>query len=307
MFDYNYIKIQVEEIFNTINQGQRNSKLVLYPFGKQGMLIKQILNWQYGVQEAFILDEGLCGKNPNIKSLSYLNDIDTSQYTFIITSDNLECWDEIRQNIKKYVKDENILDIYSPKPCKYKDSRIASLELAAREIYDKGIKGACAEAGVYQGDFSSHINEFFYDRKLYLFDTFEGFSDKDMKLAEKEDYTYKGYYYKCVKNTSEDIVLNKMLYKDNVVLRKGWFPDTVQGLEEEFCFVSLDMDLYQPIKAGLEYFYPRLSRGGYIFIHDCNISRHVFKGPRIALLEFTERENIGYVMLSDNLTAVITK
>jgi len=32
----------------------------------------------------------------------------------------------------------------------------------------------------------------------------------------------------------------------------------------------MDADLYNPTKAGLEYFYPRLSPGGVIFIHDYN-------------------------------------
>nr|WP_302583928.1 TylF/MycF/NovP-related O-methyltransferase [uncultured Schaedlerella sp.] len=160
---------------------------------------------------------------------------------------------------------------------------------------------------MFQGSFASHINEFFYDRKLYLFDTFEGFPDKYMNLDKERGYTYKGRNPELYKDTSVDVVLSKMKYKENVLIRKGFFPDTLQGLEEEFCFVSLDMDLYVPLKAGLEYFYPRLLRGGYIFIHDCNIGHDDYKGARIALLEFIEKENIGYVMLPDNCTAVITK
>lgn len=43
----------------------------------------------------------------------------------------------------------------------------------------------------------------------------------------------------------------------------------MKGIEDSFCFVSLDMDLYKPTYEGLHYFYPRLNHGGYIFIHDC--------------------------------------
>ena len=32
----------------------------------------------------------------------------------------------------------------------------------------------------------------------------------------------------------------------------------------------MDVDLFNPTKAGLEYFYPRLSPGGVIIIHDYN-------------------------------------
>lgn len=42
-------------------------------------------------------------------------------------------------------------------------------------------------------------------------------------------------------------------------------------------------------------------------MHDCTIGHVNYKGARIALLEFAEKENIGYVMLPDNKTAVITK
>lgn len=37
-----------------------------------------------------------------------------------------------------------------------------------------------------------------------------------------------------------------------------------------FVFTSLDMDLYQSMKAGLFYFGPKIVRGGVIFIHDFN-------------------------------------
>ncbi len=43
-------------------------------------------------------------------------------------------------------------------------------------------------------------------------------------------------------------------------------------MEDEFCFVSLDMDFEELIYQGLVYFYPRLVVGGYIFVHDYNSS-----------------------------------
>lgn len=52
-------------------------------------------------------------------------------------------------------------------------------------IYEKNINGNVAECGVFKGDSAKFINKFFPDRKLYLFDTFEGFDDKDI-AAEKE-------------------------------------------------------------------------------------------------------------------------
>jgi O-methyltransferase len=74
----------------------------------------------------------------------------------------------------------------------------------------KNIGGNVAELGVYRGDFAQYINIAFPDRKLYLFDTFEGFDEKDITLEEKQNYS-------CARSdfskTSIERVLNRMKYK----------------------------------------------------------------------------------------------
>ncbi len=183
------------------------------------------------------------------------------------------------------------------------EPRVATLELSAREIYRYKVEGETAEVGVYQGDFSRAINFFFPDRKLYLFDTFEGFDsrdkdfDKTRKLSDTDD-DFSG--------TSEELVLSKMEHPENCIVRKGWFPDTAQGVDDRFCFVSLDADLYKPILAGLEFFYPRLNHGGVIMIHDFN--NNDYKGAREAVKDFCDKNNIGYMCLPDARgSAVITR
>ena len=44
------------------------------------------------------------------------------------------------------------------------------------------------------------------------------------------------------------------------------------------------MDIYRPMRDGLDFFWKRLSPGGYIFIHDYNTPVH--SGVRIAVVEF---------------------
>ena len=39
---------------------------------------------------------------------------------------------------------------------------------------------------------------------------------------------------------------------------------------KKYAFVSIDVDFEESIYSGLEFFYPRLSNGGYIFLHDYN-------------------------------------
>jgi O-methyltransferase len=181
--------------------------------------------------------------------------------------------------------------------------RINTLELVVNEIYEKGVAGNVAEVGVYKGQFAKYLNQAFPDRTLYLFDTFEGFDEKDVNIEVKNNYSTGTQDFS---NTSIETVLAKMLHKENCVIKKGWFPESLNGLEDNFCFVSLDADLYKPIYDGLEYFYPRLNKGGYIFIHDYNNDRYA--GAKQAVREYCNKNGISYTPMSDSWgSAIISK
>jgi len=181
--------------------------------------------------------------------------------------------------------------------CDY--ARYKTFELVSNEIIENGIEGELAEVGVYKGDFSSVINSRFPDKKMYLFDTFEGFDNRDVIFDTDNNYVddnlNKEYDFT---QTSVELVLNKMKYKEQCIVKQGFFPETAVGLEEKFSFVSLDCDLYQPTYAGLEYFYPRLSKGGYIFLHDYN--NKTFFGVRKAVQAFEAKYGkVTKIPLSD--------
>jgi O-methyltransferase len=182
--------------------------------------------------------------------------------------------------------------------------RMMSLRLAADRIIDHGVPGSIAELGVYQGELASVLNRLFPERTLYLFDTFEGFSANDLSGGAEQNHS------KAVagdfQDTTIDLVLSRMTHPDRVSVRKGYFPETTNGLEDTFAFVSLDVDLYKPTVAGLNYFYPRLSPGGYIFVHDYNNRR--YRGVRSAVDEFSKASGAPVVPLPDMAgTAIISK
>jgi O-methyltransferase len=178
--------------------------------------------------------------------------------------------------------------------------RISTLELAVNEIYERNVPGAVAELGVYKGQFAKYINQLFPDRTFYLFDTFEGFDEKDVKIEVSNNYSTGKQDFS---NTSVEGVLNKMQFRENCVVKQGWFPESLGGLDEKFCFVSLDADLYKPIFDGLDYFYPRLNHGGYIFIHDYNNSG--YDGAKKAVRDYCALHNINYTPMSDQWGSVI--
>ena len=133
------------------------------------------------------------------------------------------------------------------------------------------------------------------DKKFYLFDTFEGFHQKDV-LVEKQNSFSNGK--QDFSDTSVELVLNKMKYPDNCVVKKGYFPESAIGVDDKFCFVSIDADLYEPIYNGLVFFYPKLTPGGYIFIHDFNNDN--YKGSRKAVEQFCMEQKINSIPLPDS-------
>lgn len=184
------------------------------------------------------------------------------------------------------------------------EARIECLKNIRELLYEDGVSGQCAELGVYQGDFAKEINRIFFDRRLYLFDTFTGFADSDCKSEMSRGYADSnkvGYF----SNTTECMVMEKMKYKENVRICKGFFPYSSEGIEEEWCFVNLDADLYAPTMAGLEYFYPRMANGGIILIHD--YFSKAFHGVREAVKYYCKENKISYIPIGDTLSVAIRK
>jgi O-methyltransferase len=157
-------------------------------------------------------------------------------------------------------------------------ARYASLALACATLEQEGIAGEFAEVGVYRGATSRFLAACSPGRTLHLFDTFQGFAQADREPENAGDRRFQA--------TSEDTVRRALGAAANAVIHAGYFPATTKGLEDtRFAFVLLDLDVYAPTLAGLEFFYPRLASGGYCFVHDYN-SPESNRACRRALTEF---------------------
>ena len=151
----------------------------------------------------------------------------------------------------------------------------------ARELLElSGPIGSAAEVGVYQGEFAAAINEVFPESTLYLFDTFEGMA-------------------------SEEETMKLMPYPEKCVIKKGFFPDTAVGIDEQFSFVSLDVNQYHPTIEGLKFFYPKMKKGGYIFMHDYFYTTN--RGVIDAFKEFSKTTPLHTAPLGDGCSIVLVK
>lgn len=162
----------------------------------------------------------------------------------------------------------------------------AALRRISRRLNLLGIEGNVAELGCYQGDISWQLNVLFPERKLYLFDTMHGYDDRD--IAAEKKYICSDAELTRFRDVNEELLLSRMANPQNVTLKKGWFPETAYDLEsEQFAFVYMDADLYQPTFTGLEFFFPRMKQGGVIML--CNYENPAYPGISKALLDFEEK------------------
>ena len=169
--------------------------------------------------------------------------------------------------------------------------RLATLELICRRL--KEVPGNVAELGVYKGGFARCLNFLMPERKLYLFDSFEGF-EKTEGLKEKADNNCTDAFLEAHKNTSIKKVLGRLPYPEAAIVCQGYFPESAIGVEDRFCLVSLDVDFEDTTYEGLCYFWPRMEQGGYLLLHDWDSPN--LSGVKMALNRFEEK--LGYRIAS---------
>ncbi len=187
-------------------------------------------------------------------------------------------------------------EIIHPNILKTFDTRVGMMRLLAEQLEERNIDGDVAEVGVFRGEFATLINQAFPERKLHLFDTFSGFTKED--IAIEQQFGLSHAKVGDFSETAEEMVCGIMPQPENIVLHKGYFPDTFAGCEDyTFAFVSLDVDLYAPTAAALPLFWPRMSTGGIIIVHDYNSTQ--FTGARKAVQNFCAKENIYPIPICD--------
>lgn len=128
-----------------------------------------------------------------------------------------------------------------------------------------------------------------------MFDTFEGLPSTN----EKDDVSMNKNQY----SASYDLVSRYLQNYPRIFLHRGFFPretsDRVK--DKKFAFVHLDVDLYQSTLESLEFFYPRMSKGGIILSHDYSS----LKGVNSAFNEFFADKPESIIELSTSQCLVV--
>ena len=174
------------------------------------------------------------------------------------------------------------------------------------DLYNKtiGLNGDIVECGVAQGDtiiFLRNLQKEKKDNRLILaLDSFEGFpkgTEKDadwFNALEKPKPRLLKYNVEYVKNRlikfglfDEDLKSIKFI--------KGFIPKTFKDYDfREVSLLNIDLDLYQPTKDVLNFFWPLMQEGGIMICDEYDFKKDLerWPGPKIAIDEFCSEKNI---------------
>jgi len=164
------------------------------------------------------------------------------------------------------------------------------------------LAGAVAECGAFRGlssflfcNYIKLADARFDGSNYHIFDSFEGLSEPRQEDAiARDEYGELGAHCQPRGAFSGTLEAVKATLSDYPAIEyhRGWIPESFAGIaEREYKFVHLDLDLYEPIKGGLEYFYPRMVRSGVIVIDEYAIPR--WPGAKRAVDEYCAEHNLA--------------
>lgn len=272
-----------------------------------------------------------------VMDMEAIHDIcDQLQRYGFIKGRNYIVWREIEERIqgsnrdwKKYPnKKRKIIELYNELQSVYKKfvfpdmtivNDIETIELMfgligtgnAEAIYIRyylnqtlQLKGDICEFGIAQGATSAllanEIREI--DKRLWLFDSFEGLSVPTSKDILKDDIFHYGSMEKYAHSMkcSMDEVCKRMknigINEDKICIISGFIENTVKqkNVNEELsqiCFAYVDFDLYEPILTALEFINERSEKGCVIIVDDYDFFS---TGAKTAVDEFVFKYGANY-------------
>jgi predicted O-methyltransferase YrrM len=126
--------------------------------------------------------------------------------------------------------------------------------------YCNNLKGDYAECGTYLGSSAFFLAKH-APQDVFLFDSWEG-------LSEPSNFD-SDYWNKGDLNSNLDTAQENLKDFTNIQFFKGWIPTRfIEVAHRSFALVHIDVDIYQPTKDTLEFFWDRILPGGVIICDD---------------------------------------
>lgn len=181
----------------------------------------------------------------------------------------------------------------SPVPLKRRERFYSLVQLLRKTL---PLQGLVAECGCFRG-LSSYLmccelkraDSRFDGGSYRIFDSFQGLSepraedavdDSDPEAGNLRQMTRRGQFAAPLEDVREALSAFP-----RIAYFPGWIPDAFPAeTESRYRFVHVDVDVHQPTRDCLEYFYPRLVPGGILVCDD-----YGWPGARKAIDDFSAR------------------
>lgn len=202
-------------------------------------------------------------------------------------------WEKKLENFPKYVRRQNLTRF-----------------LALYEIFKRAlpVKGSIIECGVNQGfglmtwtKLSALLEPVNLMRRVYGFDTFEGFpsvSEQDRSVAS--NHVKEGDLFADTQEELDELIgahdrTRFLGHVPKVKLIKGDATKTIPKFIDEHphlvvSLLFLDFDLYEPTKAALEHFLPRMPKGAILAFDE--LDNPLWPGETRAMLEVARTRSL---------------
>jgi O-methyltransferase len=187
--------------------------------------------------------------------------------------------------------------------------------LAHYFLHTLGLDGARAECGVFQGFSALFVcraaaltSERFDGTGFHLVDSFAGFPEpqaEDFIPMKSGNETRNAPAFKQG-DAAVSFERVRSVFRDfpGVRFHRGFIPQVLAQLPDtQWAFVHIDVDLHEPTFASLEYFYPRMVKGGVIVCDD--YGSKLFPGARKAWEAYCAANGIAFVTLETGQSVLI--
>ncbi len=163
--------------------------------------------------------------------------------------------------------------------CSKRQSRFYNLLSIHRWV--AGVPGWQVECGCWKGLSSYLLNQ--QAKRLspehdgsgfMIVDSFEGLSQPttEDRLQRESHAAAHGGEYAAAAGTfgcPQEAVRKALSEFPAIEYHRGWIPEVLSSLPERtYSFVHIDLDLHDPIRGAVDYFFPRLEKGGVVVLDD---------------------------------------
>lgn len=162
-----------------------------------------------------------------------------------------------------------------------------------KKVLDSGVEGDVVELGCYEGTsalfFGRLLKGVGSDKKMWLYDSFEGLPEKT-----SEDESAVGTDFKQGALKASKAVLAKNFVKADLKIpeiKRAWFYELdPSDLPESICFAFLDGDFYESIMDSLKLVWPKMTTGSVVVVDDYHNPK--LPGAKKAVDEFAETHKL---------------